>query len=340
MRGQAYALAILLVGAAVFGNPEAALGFTVLTGIASLLLYLKYKGDLRAAKVKGAARHRERLDLILAGDLRAALLAGLTASLLLIALPVERPTSDVPPGASILLAFTASVVLLSSLVDWYVILPRVSGLLGIRPCRQPNTDFPRFARTWRETTRWWYIHRIVAALVLRFGISYAVVIVVAHRTSIPGGAGIVGGAAAASFASYLAAIPKAVWEAGHPSLIIGRTVSRRGVERVPRVLTIFGVGLNVPLLSRRVIGPPRPRDYVYDVALEAVQLVPSPRREGEVPRDENGDLVYERDPNKLKVRDIDASRPEPADEAFHGCDGRCSGINWYCLENPRCFATK
>lgn len=275
MRGQAYALAILLVGAAVFGSPEVALGVTLFTGVASLLLYLRYKSDLRAANVKVVARHRERLDLILAGDLRTTLLVGLTASILLIALPVDRPTSDVPPGASILLAFTGSIVLLSSLVDWYVILPRVSGLLGIRPCRQPNTDFPHFPKTWR-----------------------------------------------------------------HPSLIIGRTVSRRGVERVPRVLTIFGLRLKLPLLSRRVMGPPHPRDYVYDVALEGVQLVPSVRREGEIPRDESGDVIYERNLGKLKVRNIDASRPEPADEPFHGCNGRCSGINWYCIENPRCFATK
>jgi hypothetical protein len=279
--------------------------------------------------------------LIVAGDLRTALLTGLTASGLLIAFPADTPVPELPPGTSILLAVTGSIVLLSSLVDWYIILPRVSGLLGIRPCRHPDTDFPRSPKTWRETSRWWYIHRIVAALVLRFGISYAVVIAVAHQTSIPGGASIVGGAAAGSFASYLAAIPKTVWEAGHPSLIIGRTVSRSNIERLPRFITILGLRLKIPLLSRRVEGALRPRDYVYDVAVEGVQLVAADSREGELPLDEkDGSLVFERNPRKLKVRDIDASQPEPAEEPFHGCSGRCSGINWYCIENPRCFATK
>jgi hypothetical protein len=341
VRGQAYVLGALLVAAAVFSTAEAALACAIVSGAVALILNLKYQADLRAVEVEGVPPHRERLDLIVAGDLRAALLAAVTASALMIGLPVDFPVSPVPPGTAILLMIAAAGVLLSSLFDWYVILPRVSGLLGVRPCRQPNGRFPRFPKTWRETTRWWYIHRIAAALLLRFGISYAVVLAVNHHTSIPGGAGVVGGAAAAGFASYLAAVPKAIWEAGHPSLILGRTVHRRNVERVPRVLHLFGLRLELPVFKRRIVGPLRPREYVYDVSLEAVQLAFAQRREEEeVPRDEDEEIEYESDPNKLKVRDIDASQPEPAKERFHGCHGRCSGISWYCIENPNCFATK
>jgi hypothetical protein len=273
--------------------------------------------------------------------MRAALLSAAVASALLWWLPVTLPHVGVPKATPILLTVAAAVVLLSSLVDWYVILPRVSGLLGVRPCRQPNGDFRRRPRTWRETTRWWYIHRIAAALVLRFGISYAVVFAVSHHTSIPGGASIVGGAAAAGFASYLAAIPKAFWEAGHPTLIVGRTVQRRRLERTPRVLAVFGLRLKIPVFKRLVVGALRSREYVYDVALEAVQLAPAgPREQADVPRDEDGEVEYERDPRKVKVRDIAASEPEPAEDRFYGCNERCSGVNWYCIENPACFETK
>ena len=98
--------------------------------------------------------------------------------------------------------------------------------------------------------------------------------------------------------------------------------------------------MQIPWLKRRTVGSRRPAEYVYDVALEAVQLVPVAAREGAIPRDPDGNIVYERDPVKVDVRDVGASTPERAKRPFSGCEGRCSGINWYCIENPRCFATK
>jgi hypothetical protein len=41
----------------------------------------------------------------------------------------------------------------------------------------------------------------------------------------------------------------------------------------------------------------------------------------------------------MEVRDARPSEPERA-KPFSGCKGGCSGINWYCIENPRCFAPK
>lgn len=339
VRGQALVFTVLLVAAAVLGSPLAALACVIVSGLAARALYVRYRDDLLAGNVE-IPRHRKRLDLIVAGNVRAALLVGVIVSALLVGFPIDRPDLGIAAATPVILAFTAAGVLLSSLVDWYVILPRVSGLLGIRPCREPDRDHPRFPKTWRETTRWWYIHRIAAALVLRFGLSYAVVITVAHHTSVPYGASVVGGAAVGGFAAYLAAVPRAIWQAGHPSLIIGRTVRRHGVDRLPRTFTVIGRTIEIPKLTRRVVGALRPPEYVYDVALESVQLVPVAGREGEVPRDAEGKIAYERDPHKVEVRDVGASKPEPAEQPFSGCEGCCSGINWYCIANPRCFATK
>jgi hypothetical protein len=340
VRGQAVAVAVLLVAAAVLGSPLAMLVCSLAGGLCAWGLRARYRGDVLLARVD-VPPHRERLDLIVAGDMRAALGAGLVASGLLVAFPADRPDLGIAPGTLVLLSVTATVIVLSSLVDWYVILPRVSGLLGTRPCRQPDGDHPRFPRTWRETTRWWYVHRIVAALVLRFGLSYAVVLTVAEHVSLFGGASVVAGAAVGGFAAYLAAIPQAVWQAGHPSMIVGRTVRRRSVQRTRRTVTVLGRRLPLPLPKRRAVGPPRAREYVYDVALESVQLVPAAGREGAVPRDDRGAIAYERNPTKLQVRDTGASEPEPAIEhPFSGCEDRCSGVSWYCIENPRCFAPK
>jgi len=339
VRGQAFVVAALLVVTAALASPLGALVCAAITGGSAWWLRNRYAGDILAARA-AVPPHRLRLDIIVAGDVRAAVGVGLVGGGLLIAFPAHRPDVAVPPATFLLLTAVAVAILLSSLVDWYIILPRVSGLLGIRPCRAPEVDHPRFPRTWRETTRWWYIHRIVAALVLRLGLAYAVIFAFAHHISVPGGSSIVTGIVIGSFAAYLAAVPRAVWEAGHPSLIIGRTVRRHQVSRVPRTVRLLKWAIEIPVLKRRAIGELRPREYVYDVALESVQLVPVARRESDVPRDSNGDVVYERDPVKVAVRDASASEPESDAEPFSGCTHRCAGISWYCIDNPRCFATK
>jgi hypothetical protein len=336
VRGQALVFALLLLATAVLGSALAALVCAAATGLGAWGLHAHYRRDLTAAQAD-VPPHRERPDLIVAGDVRAAAASGLIAGGLLVGFPIHRPDLGIAPSTLILLAATAAVILLSSLFDWYVILPRVSGLLGIRPCREPDRDHPRFPKTWRETTRWWYIHRIVAALVLRYGLSYAVVFTIERHVSLPGGTDIVSGAAVGSFAAYLTAVPAAVWQAGHPSLIVGRTVRRHKIELSPRTLSAFGWKIQIPWPKRLATHVLLPREYVYDVALESVQLVRASSRERKVPRDDS--IVYERNPTKMEVRDARASDPQPT-ESFSGCHDRCSGISWYCIENPRCFAPK
>jgi hypothetical protein len=341
VRAHAGALALALLVAALQGPAVAALICTGATALIAGVLYLRYRGDLRAARVDVVPQHRERLDLIVAGDVRTALAVGAVAGAFMLFLSVKQPDLGIAPISAVLLGVTAAIILLSSLVDWYVILPRISGILGIRPCREPDTDFPRRPQTWREVTRWWYIHRIVAALALRFGLSFAISLTVSEHMDVPYGASIVAGAAVGFLASYVAAVRKAAWQAGHPSLIVGRTVRRRTVERKPLTITILGRKVKLPNLTRAEIGEMRPREYVYDVSLEAVQFVAAAKYEEEgVPRyEKDGKMIYERELAKVLVRDVEAGTPEPA-EPFAGCDGRCSGINWYCIENPRCFATK
>ena len=341
VRAQAGALAFALLLSALQGPAVAALICAGITALIANVLYLRYRGDLRAARVDVVPQHRERLDLIVSGDVRAASAVGAVAGSFMLVLSVKQPDLGIAPISAVLLGATATVILLSSLVDWYVILPRISGLLGTRPCREPDADFPRRPQTWREVTRWWYIHRIVAALALRFGLSFAISLTVSEHIDVPYGASIVAGAAVGFLASYVAAVRKAAWQAGHPSLIVGRTVRRRTVDRKPLTLTVFGRKVKLPYLTRAEVGEMRPREYVYDVSLEAVQFAAAAKYEGEdLPRyEKDGRMIYERDLAKLLVRDVEASIPEPA-EPFAGCDARCSGINWYCIENPRCFATK
>lgn len=340
VRGQAFVLAAVLVIAAVLGSPLAAL---ISAGVASLSawgLAAKYRRDMLVAR--GATpHHRERLDLIVAGDARAVLSIGLTIGAVLVAEGFDVPDIGIASATPILLAVAVSAVYLSSLVDWYLILPRISGQLGARPCRADSGDHERFPKTWRETTRWWYVHRIAAALLLRFGLSFALTLSVNEYLDLPGGAAIVAAAALGGFAPYMAAVPRAFFQAGHPTMIVGRTVRRRKTERPPlRTFTVMGRTIRIPGLKRRPVGPHGPREYVFDVALEGVQLVPASAREKAVPRERDGNVSYERDPETLPLNAVAAAEATPADRAFSGCDGQCSGVNWYCIENPRCFEPK
>ena len=335
VRAQAFALALLLVAAAVLGSPIAALACAAASGAVAWMLRAKYLGDVAG---KPIASHRERLDRIVAGDAQAAVGIGLTAGALLTAFDVSAPDIGQASATPVLVAVAAAGVYLSSLTDWYVILPRISGQLGARPCRDEHGRHPSFPRSWRETTRWWYNHRILATLVFRFGLAFAISLTV-HRYLSYGATTIVGGALLGAFAVYVASVPRAVFQAAHLSVVVGWTITRRDTQRVP--LAVFSWGkrsLSMPGFRRERVGPPGPREYVYDVALEGFEVVRAMEREGDVPCTPDGAIAYERHPIKVPLREADsAERGEPR---FAGCDGRCSGINWYCIENPSCFEPK
>lgn len=334
VRWQAAALAGFLVAAGVCASPRAALILAVISGVIARGLYAKYSRDVAAAGTT-TPRHRERLDLIVAGDARAALGIGVIADAILVGFDVDAVAIGAATATPVLLAAAVSGVYLSSLVDWYIILPRISGQLGARPCRDQNGQHPRFPKTWRETTRWWYNHRIAGALMLSFGSSFAVSLTIKRYVSVPGGAFVVASVAVAGFASYRKAAFRAFFEAGHPTFIVGRAVRRSGAKRRP--LRSFNLGrrtFTIPGLRKETVGPLGPREYVYDVALECVQLVAVRDREHAIPRDDNGDVIYESDPEKVLMKDIGAAKPA---KPFEGCREGCSGINWYCVENPHCF---
>jgi hypothetical protein len=282
--------------------------------------------------------HRERLDRIVAGDLRAALGVGLAVAVVMVGFNDRPIDAGLARATPLLVAIAGASVYLSSLFDWYIIVPRMSGMLGARPCRREPAYHPRWPKSWRETTRWWYVHRIVAALVLRFGLAYALTLTVEKYLSLPGGATIVTAASLGAFAAYVAAVPRAVLQAGHPTMIVGHTIRRVEGTRVPRRIGWRSHSFALPLRKRVDTSRSGPREYVYDVALEGVELVRASERESHVPRSDGGTIDYEREPIKIPLKSVDDC--EPADTPFRGCENHCSGINWYCIENPRCFEPK
>jgi hypothetical protein len=100
-------------------------------------LHARYLEDVLLARAE-VPPHRERPDLIVAGGVRTAASVGIVAGGLLAGFQVTPPLAGIAPETPLALAIVAAAILLSSLVDWYVILPRISGLLGAGPCRAPT----------------------------------------------------------------------------------------------------------------------------------------------------------------------------------------------------------
>lgn len=300
------------------------------------LLYLRhrYHGDVTGAG-GFIPSHRADLDRVVLTDALVALILALLVCGAFAFDPIQPAHWHNVVGKSLqAFAIGWTLVYASSLVDWFVILPRISGQLGFRPCRAGEEDESfRIPNTWREVTRWWYIHRIVAALAFRGGLSAAIATAMTALT----GFELLGRAIAATvllaFGAYAIQTvvkglreAKQVGQAGHPKGCVGQTVKveRRRDRRAP-----LGLGHGRPAL---VIDGTR---LVIDVALESIQLADVTDRQAEVLPTP---IRFEKNVDSVPLADADAIRQ--AQPKFSGCRERCSGINWYCIENPRCFQLK
>jgi hypothetical protein len=110
--------------------------------------------------------------------------------------------------------------------------------------------------------------------------------------------------------AYRKALGPAAKEWMHPRLVIGRTVSNRFGER----------------------------RYVFDVAIEGVQVVPADKFEEWAEQVLSGKRPeFERHPERVPLANVD----EMGDaNRYVGCDRHCAGISWYCIENEDCFKPK
>lgn len=324
VRAHAVVLATLLIASGILGASFLALLCAVSGAVGATLLNMRYRHDVVVTEAT-IPPHRNKLDDVVASDAIAAF--GPATLLIVVSWVIGlNPSGDTAATARIaigFLAIAATAIYLSSLVDWYVILPRVSGQLGARPCRGRDPRFP-FPHSWKEVTRWWYIHRIVATVAFRFLLAAAIAAVLGQFIGVGEETKIIAGLVLGVFATYLSTLSSAVFQGAQPKLLVGETVLVR-----PR--------------PRRQLWPPftmvhppdlRGRQYVIDVSLEGIHLVAAALWEQpELPEPK---FVSEAD--RLPLVNHDSARLSP--QEFSGCAHRCSGINWYCIENPRCFEAK
>jgi hypothetical protein len=288
--------------------------FALTSGVLLMLfvLYLwhRYRRDLALVNLQPPP-HRERLDLLVAGDARASLLPPLVLATFIVTTPASPlEVSSYLTNAVAVVAVVALVVYGSSFCDWYVTLPRMTGMLGLRPCREEGR-FKTYPSTWREVTRWWYLHRIIAAFVLVYGLALALGMVAAGLTGATSPwVDLSFTVVLGTFGAYRKTLWPAVKEAAHPRLIVGNTVCSRFGER----------------------------RYVYDVAMEGVQHVSADKFEQRAEQmlpDQKPE--FEDSPERIPLTNVDEMKDALR---YSGCDRRCAGISWYCIENEDCFKVK
>lgn len=118
----------------------------------------------------------------------------------------------------------SSAVLASALVDWFWVLPRVSGIAGEAPCELAGQE------RWARTTGIWLFHRSVATLVVAGAVT-GVALYMADTAKGTGGKTawfVVGGVFVTAVAPFVNSGAKALWLAFNPVTTIGDTVDIHG----------------------------------------------------------------------------------------------------------------
>jgi hypothetical protein len=195
---------------------------------------------------------------------------------------------------TVLAATMFLLMYLSSLVDWCYVLPRLRGGTGRRPCTDSLDPY------WRQLTRTWLLHRLIATIALVAG-TIAVVAIAANEWVL--GLNQVVAAALAAAATvlagfYLSRLPYAVAMMVNPPLQVGDKVQLAEAFQLPAVC---------------------PNYFVSEVSLEGVKLVELD--DGDSRARPNPHCSYDR---MLDLTDVHKLTP---------CR-ECKGVNPFCGRTP------
>jgi hypothetical protein len=316
VRNQAALLLVGLAALTLIGASGLALGLTGGVALAGgLLLY----ADRRAIAQVGAVvpPHRGIPDRLVLRSVVAVAVVGLLLGAASLALSEPVLSVDSEPASACIKAVACALagILLGSLVDWWWVLPRITGLLGVRPCQPANSGRGSPRRlNWEEVTRYWYLNRIVAAVVVM--VAGAVLVFNLMRLVLGGGAATTtlagaGGVLALLAEAYRQHLPWGVMEMLNPHARVGDTIAVDGQTAWTVDVSMEGV---------------KYIDYAEHNQRWQARLSSSvdervryePKFDGSIPLTE-----------AKKIRHRSIPRPCPA--------GGCTGASWYCIDNPRCF---
>lgn len=248
--------------------------------------------------------HRRRLDHLVVAQWGFGGLAAVGAGVLT-HYASYRPLADSPALIHALITgglIISSGVFISSLIDWYWILPRLSGLGGYSaPCEDSGSE------QWSSITSIWYFHRALAtALVAAVATGIPVYMTSITNDGSKHAAWDIAAFAVAGLAGLFSRHSlRAGYYAFNPPVHIGDVVRIR--------------------LDRYDF---EPHDvYIVDVALQGSKFK------------ELNDCQYRGRPFRKKgdgdpIENGALKRVRPLPECPAPCADSCTGVNWYCRNNP------
>jgi hypothetical protein len=281
-------------------------GFTTATGaVAGGIVLFGASLDVayvRARKPERLRAHRVELDKVVRAQLLAIGLAGVALALVLSATgyaPLEH-VGRLIKALIIGLTAASGVIYASALVDWYWVLPKVSGVLGPAPCEAPGQE------RWAGVTNIWLFHRAVATFTVM---------------------GVLAGVPAFMAGTSHSGSLTVVWA------FVSLTLTVAYNRLYDGVLTSFSHALNAPVEvgdTVRIREDLEDADltdaYVVDMSIQGLKYVPLPP-----PRPPRFALKGQ----LLRWSTADKVRRIPSEHAPCSGPDDCQAVNWYCHRNPR-----
>jgi hypothetical protein len=257
---------------------------------------------------------RVRLDRLVDRSAIAATAAGVLGLAVGLAAGTDAPGQLAGHAAGAALVVGAGGIFWSSLVDWYWVLPRISGLTGHRACRlDPEPGADRIS--WEEVTRWWIIHRIAA--------------VVAVAVAAGGLVGTVAGLGARS----LDAAPAVQGMVAVLSAIVATFAEVYRKKAAHGLPLLLHPEIVVGESYLDAIGGPC---FPVDVAMEGFKIVKQDAQyERYLAHRTQGTTKWlkSKGDETVPLADAQARRAKAADVRCR----ECIGLNWYCVNNPNAW---
>jgi hypothetical protein len=190
-------------------------------------------------------------------------------------------------------------VYVSSLIDWYWIVPRISGTTGPAPCEHSGSE------RWAGLTNVWFFHRAVATSVV-IGILAGVPAYIAGHSGSDGTAwALLGAALAVGYSSVNTGVRTALEFAFNAPIHVGDIIRVRADPEDPALSDAYVVDVSIQGLKYKLLdGLDRPARFLN-----------------------KGDQLSM---DELKKTRRSRSPRSPCPGA-----AECQAVNWYCHRNPR-----
>jgi hypothetical protein len=219
-------------------------------------------------------------------------------------------------------------IFVSSLIDWYWILPRISGVVRKAPCEEAG------GQQWARTTGVWLFHRGVATTAVA-GCLYGVFLYMGSQdqSSARGSWYIAATIVATATLAFLAAASRALWLGLNPRVQLGDRLDVHG--RPCHVIDVSLQGAKYVELDE-LGGRRRTRAVEEAIASRAAESDDAddharPRPERGCP---DGSGFVQKEDGSISLEDFGRFR---RDGFATPCADGCKQVNWYCRCNPRAY---